>query len=84
MPDPVTIRADAMFSPGGLAVALTHGCEIYVGDAPGLPTDRYLTEDDLTCRSCGGATGAPSRSTAKYLAYNAFYNDGLRATCDPP
>ena len=84
VPDPVTTRADGMFSPGGLAVALMHGCEIYVGDAPGVPSRTYLTADDLTCGLCGGSIDAPTTSPAKWVAYNAVYNDGLCATCDPP
>jgi hypothetical protein len=73
-----------MFDPAGLATALAAGCEIYVGDAPGVPNGTYLSYDDLTCASCGGPTDAPSRSAAKWLAYNVRYNDGLCPTCDPP
>lgn len=83
VPDAVTITADGMFSPAGLAFALMQGCEIAVDDAPGIPTGTYLTRDDLTCGLCGGSIDAPSASPAKWVAYNAVYNDGLCAACDP-
>jgi len=80
---PDTITADAMFSPAGLAVALAFGCEIAVDDAPGIPTGTYITEADLTCASCGGAIDPPRSAVAKYVAYNAVYNDGVCGACDP-
>lgn len=81
---PVTIHADRIFSPGGLAVALMHGCEIAVGDAPGIPPGTYIDGDDLTCGLCSGSIAAPRRHAAKWVAYNAVYGDGLCASCDPP
>ena len=79
----VTIRADRLFDAGGLAVALLHGCEICVDDAPGIPPRTYITADDLVCTSCGGSIDAPRRSSAKWVAYNTEYNDGLCGACDP-
>jgi len=84
VPDPVTIVADDMFSPAGLAVALMHGCEIAVDDAPGIPPGTKIDRDDLTCGLCGGSIDAVTTSPAKWVAYNAVYNDGLCAACDPP
>lgn len=83
-PVPDAIIADEMFSPAGLAVALMHGCEISVDDAPGIPPGTRITQDDLSCGLCGGSIDAPRASPAKWVAYNAVYNDGLCAACDPP
>ena len=81
---PITITADAMFTPAGLAVALHYGCEIAVDDAPGIPPGTTIDVDDLSCGLCGGRVGASRQAPAKWVAYNAFYNDGLCGECDPP
>lgn len=80
---PSITRIDRIFSPGGLAVALSHGCELPV-DAPGFDRPVRITADDLTCAECGGSIDAPTTSPAKFIAYNKVLNDGLCAACDPP
>lgn len=86
----MNVDPDDMFSRAGLAVFLSQPGDVgsgkwshrprvsvYVGD---FPRPVYVTEDDLTCRSCGGPFDLPS-NPAKWIAVNKVLNDGRCRSC---
>jgi len=79
----MTVDIDGIFTPGGAAVALSHGCElaVHLGDA--VTPSVYLTEDDLTCRLCDRPIDTPSTNPLAFLACNKVLNDGICRRCDP-
>jgi hypothetical protein len=79
----MTVDVDDIFSPGGAAVALSHGCElaVHLGDA--VTPSVYLSEADLTCPVCDRGIDTPNRRPLTFLAVNKILLGGLCRRCDP-
>lgn len=78
----MTITVDDMFTPGGAAVALSHGCELAVHFGDAVTPSVYLTEADLTCAECDAPIDTPDTRPLAFLACHKVLTGGVCGSCD--